>query len=173
MRSYKPGRRPISVSPEDAEATYTLSEWMIPATDTHGHSAKVFCRCPPSYKHQIGAILQKHKYPWDTESDLVRVAVHRLLKDIANNLKDPDISSQQAILNSLVEMASRQMEYSHFKETLERLETTTKELIANDAKPMARKIVKAVADQLESFEEPFWQERYKKIIVEQFGNLLK
>lgn len=172
-RRYKEGERPISIATDDAEATFPPSEWMIPATDAHGHSAKVFCRCPPSYKHQIGKILQRRQFPWETESDLVRVAVHRLLNDVAKNLRDPDISSQQAILNSLVEMASRQMEYSHFKETLEKMEITVKELIADDAKQIARKMVRAVADQIESFEDPFWKTRYRDRIVKAFPDLLK
>jgi hypothetical protein len=54
---------PISMVPDDAETNYPISEWMVPATDANGHDAKVFCRCPPAYKGQISAILQKRKYP--------------------------------------------------------------------------------------------------------------
>lgn len=170
------GPHRISVATMDAEATFPLSEWMVPATDAHGHSAKVFCRCPPGYKHQINRILQAGKFPWETESDLVRWAVHHALDAIAEKMKGPDakeITNQQAILNSLVEMASRQMFYAHFKDALEKLEQTTSYLISQNAKPMARKVIHAVENQLAHFDEPFWQERYREVLVRRFAEFLK
>lgn len=173
------GKKPVSragrISPasDDAETNYPLSEWMVPATDSHGHSAKVFTRVPPAYKSLIGSILQSKRYPWETESDLVRVAVHRLLNEVAKDLKRPDITSQQALLNSLVEMASREMEYNHFKETLEKLNQTVSELIANGAQPMAKKMIRAVAEQVEKFEETYWRERYETELVSRFKTIMK
>lgn len=164
----------ISPATEDAETTYPLSEWMIPATDSHGHSAKVFTRCPPSYKHTINIILQKRKYPWETESDLVRVAVHRLLEAIARDNKgDAEIQSQQAILNAMAELASRQMEYLHFKETLEKSSVTVSELIRAEAYPVARKIIRNMAEQVELFEDEYWRKRFKAELIDKYGDMLK
>jgi hypothetical protein len=153
---------------EDAESTYPLNEWMVPSQDAHGHSAKVICRLPPSYKHEMAVILQKRRYPWDTESDLVRVAIHRLLQAVAKDSKDPEIMSQQAILNALVEMSSRQMEYAHFKATLDRLKVSVQELSDMGAHVQAKKMVRAVEEQIEKFEDDDWRGRYEAEIVKHF-----
>lgn len=165
--------RAISPAASDAEATYPISEWMVPATDTHGHSAKVFTRLPPSYVHQMNSILQTKKFPLDTTSDMVRLAVHRLLSEMAKVADNPDITSQQAILNSLVEMSSRQMEYAHFSDALEKLTGTVSDLMQRDAEPMARKMVREIRDQVDRFEDPWWKERYTKQLLDKWSGLLK
>lgn len=172
-RRTKPDRRRISGASEDAETTFPLSEWMVPSQDAHGHSAKVISRIPPSYKHQINLILQKGKFPWDTESDLVRVAIHRLLNDVSKAMEDKDITSQQAILNALVEVASKQMQYLHFRETLERCLLTTQGLLAENAIPQAKKLIAAVEELIEDFDDPDWQEKYRTELVDRFKKQLE
>lgn len=176
-KTKKPDRQPhpkrISPATEDAETTFPLNEWMIPATDAHGHSAKVFTRVPPSYKHTINVILQKKKYPWETESDMVRVAVHRLLEAIAKDSTDPEILSQQAILNSMAEASSRQLEYLHFKETLEKVSVTVAEMIRVEAYPVARKIIRNMAEQVEKFEDEYWRTRFRAELINKYGDMLK
>lgn len=164
----------MSMSSEDAESTYPFSEWMTPSSDSHGHSTKISTRCPPQYKHQIETILQSHKLPIETESDLVRTAVHRLLEQINKEgiIRDPEYSSQQAILNSLVEMSSREMEYSRYKATMEQLQATISELISNHAEPMARKLVAAVKEQVDRFEEDYWRDRYTSELITKYKHLL-
>jgi Arc/MetJ-type ribon-helix-helix transcriptional regulator len=159
------------MDPDDAESSYPLSEWMIPANDQHGHSAKVICRLPPSYKHQIAAILQQGRYPWETESDLVRVAVHRLLMAVDREINNPDITSQQAMLNSVAEVARAQMEYSHFQAVLEKLSLTVQDLTSKGAHPMAKKVIQAVSDQIDRFEEPYWKKRYTDELLTRFEHL--
>lgn len=166
-----PKSKALSPSSHDAETSYPVSEWMVPATDTHGHSAKVFTRVPPSYVHQMSAIIQKRKFPWDTPSDIVRIALHRFLSDVSKVIDDPEITSQQAILNSLVELSSREMEFAHFSDTLEKLGNTIAELLARDAEPMARKMVMEVAAQVSKFETGDWKTRYEKLLDKHKGLL--
>lgn len=168
-----PRRRRISGASEDSETTFPLSEWMVPSQDAHGHSAKVISRIPPSYKHQMNLILQKGKFPWDTESDLVRVAIHRLLNDVAKVMEDPDVTSQQSILNSLVEVASQQMQYLHFRETLERCIITVQGQIAEGALPQARKLVATVKELIDDFEDPDWKLKYRTELLDRFKKELE
>lgn len=168
-----PKSKRISPDAGSAEATYPLSEWQVPATDTHGHSAKVFTRCPPAYKHLIATILQSKLFPWDTESDLVRVALHRFLKQIEVKMKDPSVSTEMAILNSLTEIASQQMSNAHYSETLGKLKATVTYLVGSGDEPMARKVVKAIAEQIGHFEEPYWKDKYERELLKAHRDLLK
>lgn len=163
----------ISPSSADAEATYPLSEWVVPATDVHGHSAKVFCRCPPAYKHLIATVLQKGLFPWETESDLVRAALHFYLKKVAAHLKDPEVTSDLAILNSLTEICSRQMSNARYSETLSKAQTTIDFLMSRGDEPMARKLIQSIASQIAHFEEPYWKEKYDRELLKAHKELLK
>lgn len=171
--AHTPRRRRISGASEDSETTFPLSEWMVPSQDAHGHSAKVISRIPPSYKHQMNLILQRRKFPWDTESDMVRVAIHRLLNDVSKVMEDKEVMSQQAILNSLVEVASQQMQYLHFRETLERCIITVQGQITEGAIPQAKKLIAAVKEHIEEFEDPDWKEKYRTELVERFKKALE
>jgi hypothetical protein len=104
---------------------------------------------------------------------MVRVAVHRLLNDVSKDMRDPEITSQQAILNSLVEMCSREMEYVHFKDVLVKLQATVDQMVKNDAAPVAKKIIRLVKEQVDSFEETYWKKRYQTELIDKYETLLQ
>lgn len=169
----KPLRKRLSGAHEDSETTFPLNEWMVPSQDAHGHSAKVISRVPPSYKHQFNLILQKGKFPWDTESDIVRVAIHRLLNVVSKVMDDPEITSVQSQLNALQDVASREMQYLHFRETLERLLSVTEGLVREGAFSQARKMFETVKANVEQFEDPEWKEKYRAELIDRYEQQIK
>lgn len=50
-------------------------DWLVPATDSRGHSAKMQFRLPPALARTVQEIVQSPKTPFRTEDDFCRFAI--------------------------------------------------------------------------------------------------
>ena len=168
----KSSRDHINVTSPHAEAGNPLSDFMVPSADSHGHSARVQVRLPPNMKHQIGLLVGTKKFPFDTESDFGRVAFYRLLRDLEKLAKDQTITNMQSMLNAMVASARIQQEHLHFSHVLDQVGKTLSELLGRNAQPAARKLLKEIAAQIETIDDPYWHDRYKRDLLDRFDHVL-
>jgi hypothetical protein len=163
--------RAISLDPEAGEGHRSAGEFMVPAADSQGHSARIFCRVPPSIKHQITRLVGSQQNPWETESDVVRWCVYVGLERLRDMTDDPEYRSAQSLLNAFVEAARIQMEHLYFARTLDEIGRQVNQLVQAGATAAARKVIEAVAERVAAFEEPYWRRRYEAELVERFDYL--
>lgn len=158
-----------SVKEVDRESRNPLGEYLIPSSDSHGHSCVVPIRMSPTMRMEVGAVLESKKFPWDGPSAFLRWAVHRSLREVARMLKDPELNSLVAITDGWVAVARAQAEHARFQRVMEEVTGVVTMLLAQKAKGPARKIVKQIASQIEQLDDPYWHERYKRELVKRFG----
>lgn len=160
--------RRINISPAYAEASAPLKEFLIPAQDAHGHTARVLVRVPPALKNAIAVILASGKYPFHTESDFARLAIYKCVQWINSLGDDPTLKGLSALLNAYIAGARVQQEHMQFTHTLEAVTRTIHELLAREAIPPARQIVQEVSARVDEIEDPYWRKRYREDIAERF-----
>lgn len=163
----------VSIDPEDAESRMPLSEWQVPAQDSHGHTARIVVRIPPGMKHEIGVVIQSKRFPWETDSDFVRWAVHRGLQQVAEQMHDPEVTSLQSLLNSWVAAAKHEQEHLKFQGTLEMVSGIITDLINAGAHANARRIVNDMLENAGKLDDVYWRERYTTEIANRFGGVLQ
>lgn len=162
----------VSWNPADGEAASPLSDFQIPAQDSHGHSTKVISRITPSMQRQISVIVEKNPFGWDTASDFVRWAIYHGQQKVTEHLGDPEISSTMALISSWVAAARVQQEHVKFSNSLEHISGTLAELRQHGADIAARKIVEEILSQIDGIDDPYWKKRFEEEIEGKFGSLL-
>jgi len=175
LRGIDGGRAPqdISVDPDDAESAYPLSEFTLPAQDSHGHTARIITRVPPNMKHQIQVLISKKLYPWETEADFTRWAVYEGLKKVTEHAKDPEVTSLFSLVETWVASARVQQEHLKLGQSLEHISATVSELMNKGAAPAARKIVKDISENIHRIDDPFWRRKYEEDISQRFAFLFE
>jgi hypothetical protein len=178
LRGIEGGRSPeasaISLDPDDAERSFPVSEFTIPAQDSHGHTAKVISRVPPNFKHQISVILSKQPFNqvWDTESDFLRWCIFLGLTRVTEALKDPEVTSLMALIAGHVEAARIEQEHLRFGESLQKISGTVAELMNKGAAPQAKKIILGIKLHIEQIDDPFWRTKYQEELIDRFEFLI-
>ena len=166
-------KHPVSMDPADGEARATLSEFSIPAQDSHGHSAKVISRITPAMQRQISLIVETNPFQWETASDFIRWCIFDGQRKVTEYMKNPEITSMMALINSWVAAARVQQEHLKFTASLEVISGVIADLINKGAEPPAKKIVQEILEQVETVEDLFWRKRFEEEIRGKFGFLLK
>ena len=98
---------PISPLPTDEDID---EEWLIPSSDENGHNVRIQTRVPPGYVAAIQKIIQSGDFPYRTDSDLFRHAVHRLMRELhgmPRNRKVRGYISKLELANSIVQDSER------------------------------------------------------------------
>ena len=57
-------------------------EFMVPACDAKGHSARLNFRAPPGYGRRIDLVVSSKKTPHKTKSDVLRFCLHVGLQEL-------------------------------------------------------------------------------------------
>ena len=69
-------------------------QFRIPASDTKGHTNRMYFRCQPGHSHQVSVMLDSKKFPYRTKGDLLRHALVRHLDWLGTQAPVPSIMAE-------------------------------------------------------------------------------
>ncbi len=153
------------------QSQYSPRDYVIPANDHHGHSVRKQFRCTPSMSNEISKIIQSRKWPWSTEGDMMRWAVWEAVKKCERMEEIPN--SMYAVANNMIEVSRMALMVVTFKQSLDEVEKTVRELMNLGMDTEALKHLSELKDQAAKVSEPMWREKYMEEFQRRFGHLWK
>lgn len=146
-------------------------DFRVPASDAQGHSVKQFFRCTPGHERQMAKHVTGGKFPYRSKSDLIRHALARHLRWLDDH-GDSEIASVTRQVDAILEIVKDDEYYGEFKLAMQRLKERVSIHIADGAHNEARRLVMAVQEQVALMPEGFWQDKYEKVLKQEFGSFI-
>lgn len=155
------------------DTRFSADEFIIPATDAQGHSARAQFRCVPELERQVEEVVSAKLFPFMTKGDLYRWAVndgvHRLL---AQCEEVPNFMGQIEMTNKLLR---RKLKSAEFEKSIDLLAQTIGELLRVKARGEILSLMTEVKHQVKLMidTDPFWGNRYMDELDTRFGHLVE
>lgn len=142
----------------------------IPASDTHGHSERMWFRVQPGHNRQIGITLQSRWFPYRSSGDLIRHAIHRHLQWLESLAPVASVTKQ---VDAILELVRDDEFNDDFKEVFNRMGERVGAYIAGGQIDRARSMVARIASMIEEMPDGTWKDQYRGEISQKFGYLLR
>jgi len=157
----------------DPTIKYSWREFHPAATDSRGHGPSVAVRFPNDVMAQISVIVTTHKFPYETNAQLIRHAVMRHMEWLKDQEPVPSVLGVlKAMGRALLEEEcnkEREKVYERIREVMERNE---KEQDPEAMKENLR-LVADIVDMLEDMPEGYWKEKIKRKFKRDYVDVLK
>lgn len=146
------------------------SEYVIPASDTQGHSARHYCRTIPQMARQVEQIVASRTFPYRTKGDLIRHAIHRHVRWLLGQKPVVTVSGQ---VDTILEIMRDEEMNADFVMVFDKLGQRISTYLSSGANGEAVRLVRMIQENIKAMPEGFWRDRYEKQIRERYGHLLK
>ena len=146
------------------------SEFIIPASDTKGHSARHWFRCIPAMARQVEQIIQSKKFPYRTKGDLLRHALHKHMGWLVSVEPMVTVSGQ---VDAILEVMRDEEMSNDFALVFEKMGERISQHIANESHREAARLVLTIQACVKEMPEGFWKDKYQEKLKRKYGSLLK
>lgn len=143
--------------------------YIIPAQDHHGHTARIACRVQPTVERQIDVVVQSKKFPFRGEGDFMRWAVWEGLKEIEKRSDCPNNFLLMAENN--IALARDAVYWHTFQTSLDTLQKTVEMHISSGSEGEALGLLADAKANALKMEEDVWREKYLKEMERRFGHI--
>lgn len=145
--------------------------FIIPATDSQGNTARLWFRAVPSLLRTIEVIVQSKQFGYRTKGDFLRHAVHRH----ANWLSGKDDCPRTTVgqVNAIVAVLQDDEMNKDFSLIFHKLEERIKNHLADGGYTEAARLVLVVMRYIDEMPEGYWRSRYRDKMQSEYGSLLK
>jgi hypothetical protein len=142
--------------------------FIIPVKDAKGHDAKMWFRCQPGMVRQMDIVLRSRKFPYRTQSDIIRHAVVRHLEWLETLEEIPSVMREVDIIMDIL----RDDQFHHdFGEMFNILQQRVSSHISTGATSEAKRVLAGIAERVKRMPDGYWKERYEKEIKSRFGHV--
>jgi hypothetical protein len=121
--------------------------------------------------NEISKIVQSRRWPWSTEGDMMRWAVWEAVKKCERMEEVPN--SMYAVANNMIEASRGALMVVTFKQSLDEVEKTVRELMSLGMDTEALKHLSDLRDQANKVSEPMWRDKYLEEFERRFSHLWK
>lgn len=144
-------------------------DYIIPAKDTKGVSARAQCRVQPEVMRMIADIHQSRKYPFRVQGDLIRYCLVSGLRKLAAGAGIPSVMAQMDIITEHL----RDEEYHlQFEENFRAMKRNIDKYMERGAPEKARELLTRIRGFIANMPSDYWKNQYELDIVRKYGNLL-
>jgi len=152
------------------DRTLNPIEFRVPATDTRGHTNRMYFRCQPGHSHQVVVCIESKRYPYRTKGDLLRHAMARHLRWLEVLAPIPSVTAEvDAILDIM-----RDEEFNNeFQLVFEKLSERINSHMGQGAVGEARRLLLQVQGRIGRMPDGYWKDKYHKEIDDRWGHIIK
>lgn len=147
------------------------STFRIPASDTHGHSERLWFRAQPGHAQAISAIIQGKRFPYRTKGDLCRHALARHLKYL-QSLADLPIKSTLQQTDAIIELLIDEEKTQEFMGVFDKLGERVASHLGNGGEGEARRLITNVQRIVDDMPDGYWRTKYEHELTQRYGHLL-
>jgi hypothetical protein len=157
--------------PADTQKNPDAGEvWIWRATDDEGLSDHLQFRCQAGAARFMSSILYSGRFPYGTESDILRHALHRHIEWLKTHPGCPDAPA--TLLSKLNRMWEEEQSYMAFEDTLRRAGDLINHAMAHGMMRRARRIAKDLLNEVMKMKDSECRGFFEGQIRKHFGNLL-
>lgn len=157
---------------EEYEGKYDPADFIVPASDTKGHSERVWCRMQPGHDRQLEVILGTKKFPFRSKGDIIRWAVVRGIKILEQMEEMPSVTSQ---VDAIVEFMRDEEFQASFASVFEVASQRVNAALINGPRGMnhAKHLASKFRHQISKMPSGYWKNEYLERFEREFGHLLE
>lgn len=145
-------------------------EFKVPASDTKGHSTRMWFRCVPSMGRQVEEIVQSRAFPYRVRGDLLRHALHRHMNWLRSVGPVKTVSGQ---VDAILEIMREEEMNGDFEVVFTTLEKRIDGYLKAGDEREAARLVLMVSGHIKEMPDGFWKGRYEGRLKDRFGDMLK
>jgi hypothetical protein len=148
-------------------------EFMIPAQDLKGHSARVGFRVEPQMVRLVAELVQAggRVFGWKTDSDFWRWAGWAGLQYAVGLSKNKKLMSEQGMLSITITLIATKQRMLEFEETFRSMETTASALIEKGFIKEATAMLAEIQEKIMAQEDSVWKRRWQREFDKKFKHL--
>lgn len=159
----------VDFGPEADGLPKNERDYIIPAADAKGQSARVQCRVQPSYMRLLSEVVQSKRYPFRVQGDALRWCVVTGLKKLAGGA---GITSVIAQADMILEMLRDEEYQLQFTENFQAMKRVVDRYIERGAPGKARELLARIRQQIAMMPEGYWKEQYAEELSRKYGSLI-
>ena len=144
-------------------------EFNIPASDTKGHNVRLWLRCIPMMGRMIEQIIQSGKFPYRTQGDLLRHAVHRHVNWLNQQEQVTSVAGQVDAI--LAVMKDEEMN-NDFNLVFSKLDDRISQHISAGENPEAVRLILVIQNHINQMPDGYWKKRYRAQMADKYGRLV-
>ncbi len=146
------------------------ADFRVPASDTQGHSERYWARVQPMMARQVSVVLQSRMFPYRSQGDIWRHALHRHLKWLETLAPLPSIMKQ---VDAMLEVLREDEFGADFQDVLSKLNGQVNQHIGKGRFVQARELIAKVRARVDEMpDDSHWKAVYLEEIEERFGAYL-
>lgn len=163
-RPTKPKKSRINLTDYDSD------EFLVPASDDHGHAARCNTRYPTTFEREIQVIVASRQFPFQEESDVIRWCLAEGLRALNRMEEIPNSVMAQAEM--VIESARTVLYHAQFERTFTVLGQGFTVLREAGAIEEIRQLYARVRSQIDAMPPGFWRNHYTAKLRNQWGHLV-
>jgi len=144
-------------------------EFIVPASDNQGHSARHWFRSNPQMSRQVEQMVSGKKFPYRTKGDLLRHALARHLRWLTTQGGVTSITTQVDLMIDI--MRDEEMN-SDFLTVFDKLSSRISVHVSSGAEGEAIRLVRLIQQHISGMPEGYWRSRYEDEVRLKFGHLI-
>ena len=147
-------------------------EFRIPGRDNMGHSVRLFFRTFPGDAEQISAIIQGKYFPYESQSHLIRHALHKHLNWLHRLKHLGKLRSVKAANEAMLSLLKEDEYFTEYKDVFDKLSIRLNHHKGQGDFGEARRLLLEFVNCINSMPEGFWKEKYIKRLRHDHKDLL-
>jgi len=156
-----------------------LTEWdfVVPAKDADGHSARFNRYIQPGHRRQITILRASGLFPYKSDGDVVRHLIKRGLDWLLSLYPDDDRLAEMKSIGVQVDMIMELVKGEEFQQdftrTFDAISPRVGEYVAEGQMEQARGLVVRMSNLIDAMPEGYWRNKYQDELNRRFGTLLQ
>lgn len=145
------------------------NEFVVPASDSQGHSGRLTMRMAPGYLRELDLIMSARVFPYGSRGDIMRHALKRHLRFLRSMAPFPSVQAQVFAIEEIV----REEEfYQQFASIFDSLNSAVSRAISQGEAKRATSLVARVKSKINDMPEGPWRDKYQKELESRFGHII-
>ena len=161
---------PQPVSDGTGNSSYDPQQFILAASDSQGHSARVFCRVMPGITQQLEYVMQTHAFPYRTKGDILRHALHRHLAWLTTLEPMKSVMGQ---VDAIAEVLREEEQASEFQVSFDRRAARISSFSQQRAEGEARRMVLNVTRLIGGMQDGYWRDKYLAELESRWGYMIE
>lgn len=149
-----------------SELDFSSEEWVVPATDSKGHSVRETVRIPPIMHRAIEILIASKRFPYKTPGDFIRHHIYRGL--FFCHRRQADVPRHiLSVCEAIITQMRDEQQLMTMRAAIEQTVKTIAQHATDGNVPMVRQLIAQIHSMLEQIDKnSAWKKRFKKEFLE-------
>ena len=144
---------------DDWDLRIDPEEFIVPAQDDHGHSAREWVRIQPALEADMDQLLASKSFPYRTKADLLRHAVYRHIRWL-HRVKEDVPKHLFVAFEAILEVLRNEEHNQRNEHVFEKLRHTMEAYLSHGDTGEAKRTHAIIRSKLQGVQDSAWRRRF-------------